>query len=127
MKIKGNDLIVSADGQALSASKSCTLEVSVSVDEVAGPEQGEYKEYIPDIKAWTVTTSHLVESALASDTKIKDMVNRVGKTYTLTFSVRGRSADKVSGKAICTKFKVTATRGNLLSGSFTWQGTGKLE
>lgn len=127
MKIVGNDLIVYADGKPLSASKSCTLEISVSTNEVAGPEQGEYKEYIPDLKSWTVTTSHLVESNLASDTKMKDMIKRVGNMYTLTFSVRGRASDKVSGKAICTKFKVTATRGNLLSGSFTWQGSGELK
>lgn len=126
MTINGNDLIVSIDGAALAASRSCTLDISASTNEVAGPEQGEWDEFITDTKSWSVTTSHLVKSELATDTTLADMAKRVGQTFTLAFSVRGFDSDKLSGKAICTKFKVTATRGNLLNGSFTWKGTGAL-
>ena len=57
---------------------------------------------------------------------VKDVLN-VGTTYTLAFKERG-AADSagVSGSAILTTCKISAIRGNLVTGSFVFQGTGAL-
>lgn len=74
-----------------------------------------------------VTTLSLADGAPNASTAVADMLVRVGKTYTLDVSVAGYPDDTLSGTAICTQCRVTATRGSLAQGSFTWQGTGPLE
>lgn len=127
MKLKGNNLIISADGAAIAASKSCTVEVSGDTVETSNAASGKWKNFIPSYLSWKVSTTHLVPYTSASDTPIKEMLARVGKTFTLTLSVNDLSSDTVSGSAICTDCKITATRGNLVQGSFTFKGSGSLE
>lgn len=124
---KGNDLIISDGSSALAASKSCTLTVEAEEIETSSPTQGSWRNYIAGIKGWSVTTNHLVKAGDSAATPLKDMIARVGKKYTLTFTVTGFASDTVSGTALCRNFKVTATRGSLLQGSFTWTGDGALE
>lgn len=56
-------------------------------------------------------------------TRFADMVSR---TFDLRLQVQGYVDDNLCGRAICKRFKVTATNGNLMQGSFEWQGTGPL-
>ncbi|MCH5307628.1 MAG: hypothetical protein J1E37_06055 [Prevotella sp.] len=57
---------------------------------------------------------------------LRDAVKRVGQVFDLQMSVDGLPCDTLSGKAVCKSFKVTATKGNLMQGSFQWEGTGPL-
>lgn len=124
--IQGNDVIIMADGTALAAAKSCSISVTADTIEVSSPMQGTWRQYLTARKQWTLTTSHLVRSYPITDTPIKNMLLRVGKTYTLRISVRGLPDDTLTGTAVCTECKITATRGSLVQGSFSWQGTGQL-
>lgn len=117
MILHGNNLIVQADGTAIALSKSCIVDVKSEKHEVAVHAAGDWKAYIPGRKSWSVQTTHLV-------TAVRDMLLRVGETYTLTLRVD--DADTISGTAICTAAKITATRGNLIQGSFTFEGGGAL-
>lgn len=123
---KGNDLIVSDDSGALAASKSCTVNVSGETIEISSPDQGNWKEYIAGMKSWSASTTHLVKADGATGAPIKNLLLRVGKTYTLTFKMNGYSNDTFTGKAICKSFKVTATRGSLINCSLEFTGTGAL-
>lgn len=60
-------------------------------------------------------------------TVVKNMLQRVGQTYTLRMQVDGNGIDTLSGSANCTHAKITATKGNLIQGSFTFEGTGPLQ
>ncbi|MBR2254116.1 MAG: hypothetical protein IJ895_06880 [Prevotella sp.] len=60
-------------------------------------------------------------------TVVKNMLQRVGQTYTLRMQVDGNGIDTLSGSAICTHAKITATKGNLMQGSFTFEGDGPLQ
>lgn len=124
---KGNDLIISDESGALAASKSCTLTVSADTSEYSHPDSGPWQHNFAGKKAWKLSTTHLVKASAATDTPLKEAIARVGNSYTLTFTVRDYVNDTVSGTAICQTFKVTATRGNLLQGSFEWTGDGPLE
>lgn len=57
----------------------------------------------------------------------KDMVSKVGNTYSLRMQVDGYGSDCLTGNAICKQLKVTASVGNLLQGSFQFEGNGPLQ
>ena len=122
---KGNDLIISVDGVALAASKSCGVDMNVDTKEIALAGAGTSKSYIAGRVSWSITTNHLV-----GDTdKVEDMLKRVGKVFELSVNMRSSpDAEKnMRGMTICAQCKITATRGSLIQGSFTWKGTGSLE
>ncbi len=118
MIIPGNDIIFTLGGSAVAACKSCDIEVQCDTIEVSSPTTGDYRTFIKGRKEWGFSSNHLV-------TSFSDFVMRVGVTYAVIISRRnGTSTDQLSGTVICTKAKVTATRGNLTQGSFTFKGTG---
>lgn len=57
---------------------------------------------------------------------LKSLLTKVGTTYQLCMQVQGFPGDNVVGNAICQQFKATASKSNLLQGSFSWRGTGPL-
>lgn len=115
----GNNLIISLDGTAIAAAKSCNIERSVSTIETSSPMDGADRTYIVGRGTWKVTVNALVSN-------VKDFVLKAGQTYTLAFGARGSSTDRLYGTAICTHTKVTATRFNLVQGSFEFLGNGAL-
>jgi len=60
MIFKGSDLIISANGIALAASKSCTVDVDVDTQQVSSPANGDWRHYISKRKGWKIQTSHLL-------------------------------------------------------------------
>lgn len=127
MKLKGKQLIIQADGVAIAASKSCTIDVQADTIETSSPSQGSWRNYIAGRKKWNITTNHLVSADASASTPLRNMLSKVGKIYQLSFVVNGYPDDHASGSAICTACKITATLGNLMQGSFSWTGSGPLE
>ena len=62
-----------------------------------------------------------------SDTPVKNLLTKVGTTVTLQLQVDGFASDRLSGTAICKTGKAAATLGNLLTGGWTWKGSGLLQ
>ena len=58
---------------------------------------------------------------------IKDKLTKAGQFFELSFNVNGYPYDKMRGRALCTTAKVSATNGNIASGSFEFVGDGPLE
>lgn len=65
MILHGKDLIVSIDGNANMASKSCTLNVSAKSMVKTSPTSGDWEEVLSGKKSWSLTTNHLVKAATA--------------------------------------------------------------
>ena len=63
MILHGKDLIVSIDGNANMASKSCTLSVSAKSIVKTSPTSGDWEEVLAGKKSWSLTTNHLVKEA----------------------------------------------------------------
>ena len=73
-----------------------------------------------NILNWSINVSYLV---LAYN-GVRELLN-VGTTYTLKFRGRNQSdSTGVTGTAILKNCKITATKGNLVQGSFQFVGTG---
>lgn len=60
-------MIVTANGMAIAAAKSCELQVSCDDIEISSPNSGQWREFIADRKEWSVTTNHLVVNNHAYD------------------------------------------------------------
>lgn len=126
--MNGNLIIVKLNGRAIAGTTSNDITVKCGTEEVASPTQGRFREYIAGRSDWTVKASYLVRTASVIDQggfNIRDML-KVGNTYTLTFGERFVPTDGVEGQAILTECRITATKGNLVQGSFSFKGTGTL-
>ena len=122
--IKGNDLLIYDGTYIIATSKSCEVDIQGEVKEVSSPSSGEYREFIPGRKTWNVLVNYLIDTT----STVKGRMLKVGQTITLSMKVRNNGTiDTLTGQAICTECKITATRGALLQGSFTFQGSGPLE
>lgn len=60
----------------------------------------------------------------ATATPLKTAASRVGTKFTLKCQVDGFAYDTLIGEAFCKTFRVNATEGNLMQGSFSWTGNG---
>ena len=60
--IHGENLTLSLNGTIVAAAKSCTLEFSQELIEVASPVSGADQQYIPGKRGWTVSTDGLCET-----------------------------------------------------------------
>lgn len=128
MAVNGNKIIIKLGGVAIAATKSNEITVDSEVIEIASPTIGAWRSYISGRKEWSVNTNFLV-------TSVSDIAERlyasntltVGQTYTLTICANSSGGTvQLTGMAILKTYKVTATRGNLMTGSFGFVGVGAL-
>lgn len=118
--MNGNNILIYKDGTLIGAVKGHDISTDSDTIEVSTPSSGQWKTYIKGRKSWEVSVNYLVTAA--SD--LGALLN-VGGTYTLKIQARD-SQTYVSGSAILTSCKITASRSNLVKGSFTFRGTGAL-
>lgn len=127
--LKGNDVIVTVGsgantqggGTVLALMKSCEIEIKCDTIEVVPPSDNRFHRYIPGRMSWEITSNHLVEQMNGSNGML-----RVGVGVVIQFRNRNNVRDAMYGNAICTECKIVATRGNLVTGSFRFEGTGPL-
>lgn len=122
MAILGNNVLIFRNGIAIAGTVTNDIQAGVDIIPIGSPTSGDWKENIAGRKDWSINVSYLV---LAYD-GIREVLN-VGSTYTLKF--RGRSSSDstgVIGSAILKTCRITATKGNLVQGSFQFVGNGAL-
>ena len=126
--MNGNKIFISLDGTStpLAGTKSNEIQTECEAIEVTSPLTGAWKQHIAGRKGWSFSTSWLVMPNSMSGTKLRDLL-RIGQTYTVRIYERGSSNTLLlTGSALCTQAKVTATRGNLATGAFSFVGNGEL-
>ena len=117
----GGMFIVKATGLNIYGAKSDDIEVVCGTNEVVSPTQGNWREFIAGRKEWQVTTNYLVQS---TGNEIDKVLN-VGIKYSVKF-VDNTSGHSLGGEAILVSVKISAIKGNLVTGSFQFKGTGAL-
>ena len=118
----GGMFIVKATGLNIYGAKSDDIEVLCGTNEVVSPTQGNWREFIADRKEWQVTTNYLVQSNTGNEI---DKVLNVGVKYSVQF-IDTSSRHMLGGEAILVSAKISAIKGNLVTGSFQFKGTGAL-
>lgn len=120
--MNGNDIIIKLDGNVIAGTKSNEISTSCDTIEVSSATQGEWREFITGRKEWSVNANFL----LAQISNVQSCLN-IGTKYTLTVCKNGSGGTVyLTGDAILTTCKITATRGNILNGSFSFKGCGEL-
>lgn len=125
--LKGNNIIIGWETSPgvftpFYASKSSTIQVGSETIEISSPTTGLWRDYIAGRKNWSITTSFLL-LALWHAT---DTLTAVGQTFHIRIYDRTDSSRYMDGRAILKAAKVTATRGNLVQGSWEFVGCGEL-
>lgn len=120
--LKGNDIIIMLDGVAIAATKSDEIQVGCETIPISSPSSGDWTAAIAGRKSWSITVGFLITGM----PKVFDGIDMVGTNVSLRIKYRSGTVWE-EGSAICTTFKVTATRGNLAQGSFAFQGNGPLQ
>lgn len=121
MAINGNTLFIATSTSTvpIAGTRSNEIQVDGELIEVSSPTQGQWREYITGRREWSVTVGWLVLTNAAVQKLLY-----VGQSYVLKF--RTTSTAYLTGTAIMTNCKITATRGSLVQGSFTFKGNGAL-
>lgn len=120
MAYKGNNFIVKLDGTAIAGVRSNEIQSGADVIEVSSATQQQWREFIAGRREWSLNVSYLVMAS----TGLADLLT-VGTMFTIDVTDR-TGAVTASGTAILKVCKQTATRGNLVQGSFQFQGSGPL-
>ena len=117
----GGMFIVKATGLNIYGAKSDDIEVVCGTNEVVSPTQGNWREFIAGRKEWQLTTNYLLQS---TGNEIDKVLN-VGVKYPVRF-IDNTSLGELRGYAILVSAKISAIKGNLVTGSFQFKGTGAL-
>lgn len=122
--MNGNNIIIGTMSGStftpIAATKSNEMQTDCETIEISSPSVGDWRTYMAGRKSWSVQVSFLVTAA----SNIRQLLN-VGTSYTIVMRDRNNTSS-VSGSAIMTTCKISATRGNLVTGSFVFKGTGAL-
>jgi hypothetical protein len=119
-KVKGNDLVIYADGVAVAASRSCDVDIVCEAVPVAG--SGGARDFIPGRKSWAVAVSCLIATDAA--------VLEPGRRVRLTVGVRKGerlTEDRLTGEAIVLSRRTQGTRMTLAVVELNLQGCGELK
>lgn len=130
MALQGNDVLLyfyhsDSGGNywiPFGCSRSHEIQVGAEMIEISGPNSGQWKQYITGRKEWSVTLNYLV----LQRAQLRDMLE-VGNTYQVVFKQRNEAnSTGLVGYATIKTCRITATRGNLIQGTFAFQGSGAL-
>jgi len=127
MAILGNNVFVcvgnGSAAEIIAGTRSNEIQTGAETIEISSPTSGQWREFIAGRKEWSITTGFLVMTT--SD--IQGLLN-VGNSYHLQIVERQGTAVTIvaEGDAILVTCKVSGSVGNLLQGSFQFQGTGSL-
>ena len=125
MATAGNNIFISlgVNTTPIAGTRSNEIQVGVEKIEISSPTTGQWRQYIAGRKEWSVTVGWLV----GSTNDLAQLLN-VGTTYTLNIYGRGAESNTkiLTGSALLTSCKITASRGNLVQGSFSFVGSGAL-
>lgn len=107
----------------IAGTRSNEIQTSVETIEISSPTSGQWREHITGRKEWSITTGFLclVNSDMAK-------LLQVGQSFTLQLVGRDGSTTStlLEGVATLKTCKITATIGNLVQGSFQFEGNGAL-
>lgn len=120
--MNGNEIIILVNGVAIWGTKSDEIQVGCETIPISSPSDGAWTAAIAGRKSWAITVGFL----LSGTPQMYSSVDMVGTNVIMRIKYRTGTV-WLEGMAICTTFKVTATKGNLVQGSFAFQGTGPLE
>ena len=128
MTQKGHDIIIYANGTAISATRTLRVHTATDKIRIASATAGDWMKYIHGRKEWSVKVGYLVLSSSAlhvsGSNGLKDLL-QVGKEFTLVIRSRDNT-QSVTGTAMLDTADIDSNEGSLVNGNFTFTGTSPL-
>lgn len=123
MAVNGNVILIYKGNSLIAGTRSNEMTTEVDMIESSNSSEGVWRTFIAGRKSWQVTVNYLVPAV----TNVSDLLS-VGTSYTISIRTRSGSTvtNRLTGSAILKTCKITATRGNLVQGSFQFIGTSAL-
>lgn len=109
--------------EIIAGTRSNEIQTTAETIEISSPTSGAWKEHITGRKEWGFTTGFLC----LANADVQKLL-QVGQSFTIQVVCAEGTATSIllSGTATLTKCRVTATIGNLVQGSFQFEGNGAL-
>lgn len=120
MAVLGNNIIITLNGNAIAGTKSNEIQSGCETIEIASADNQDWVKRIAGRKSWSFTVGFLL---LAQGDYNKLLT--IGTEYNVVIKGRGSNTG-AGGKAILTACRITASVGNLATGSFSFEGSGPL-
>ena len=123
MAVNGNVILIYKGNSLIAGTRSNEMTTEVDMIESSNSSEGVWRTFIAGRKSWQVTVNYLVPAV----TNVSDLLS-VGTSYTISIRTRSGSTvtNRLTGSAILKTCKITATRSNLVQGSFQFIGTSAL-
>ena len=118
MAMNGNILILKLNGASVAAVKGNDIETASGLMEVASATQGQWREYINGRKTWAMSATWLLLSSVTMASTLQ-----VGQVFSAELVDRNIPQRTVYGNAHLEVCKISATKGNLVTGVFQFKGT----
>lgn len=118
MAMNGNKIMLMKGGVAVAAVVTHDVQTEADRLEVAGTQQGQWREYVAGRKRWEISANYLV----VSSGMILTMIH-TGQTFAVKSYDRYNELNNVHGQATLQQCRITATRGKLVTGFFRFIGS----
>lgn len=121
--MNGNNILIYSDGAVIAGTRSNEVQVETESIEISSPTSGQWREYTTGRSGWSVNVNYLV----AAGTDVAALLT-TGTTYDIVIVTRSGSTvtQRLQGTAMLKTCRITATRGNLIQGTFSFLGHGEL-
>ena len=122
MAINGNNIIITLNGTAIAGTKTNEIQREMETIEITSATDSNWKSFVTGRKSWSFTSGFL----LLENADVRKLLT-VGTKYNIIIKPRNsETRDQLTGSAILTSCKISASRGKLSTGAFTFIGTGPL-
>lgn len=103
MTINGNDIIIKANGQAIAASKTCTINLKAATHPVSSSSGGDWEHNMVGLKSWDFTLNQLLVNNELADATL-DVVAEPQSGNAIV-SIDGRRNESMTGWA-CYRYNI---------------------
>lgn len=125
MILHGRNINIKLNGTIIACAKSCKLNVTCDLTEIASPTSGTWKQWLAGRKEWDMDLTKFVSV-------IRYGYNLVGQTVTveigqvLSSDRTELTSDKLTGTAIVTAYALSGEVKGLSTAQFQLKGSGSL-
>lgn len=127
--INGNNLRIEIGGKPIFGAKTCKISLSREFLDILNKDTANFKDRLPDGIEWSASCDSDVQFATnATKTLMKDILDAflAGTSVSLTFTTKVTGDWVLSGSAFIDKFDLDATKKSVVSGAYSFTGSGAI-
>jgi len=128
--VDGVNMLLSVNDTVIGSSSTCSVEITRATRSTSSKDTGIWDSFAAGTMTWTMTSENFVNFAGQNgfDEMYEAMVSGNPVSVACAYDQDGEGTDtfKLAGEAIITSLPLSAPKGENISFSITFQGTGEL-